>query len=239
MTPLLMLGAGRMGGALIEGWRAAGAFSPRDLIIRDPYPGDVANTAAKLGARLNPPDSRLAEAGTVLVCVKPQIWREAAAQVEPLLASDAVVVSIAAGVKSADLAGAFGGRRVARIMPTTAVAIRQGVASVFAEDAEARRRGAGLRELTAWMSERPATFAGLGRPLTLPEWGIDDDQGVRASRGPAIRASRAWLAARNFRVVSYWQMDNWYLGATTVLAGGYLDPDGVAAYQELVATAVP
>ena len=82
-------------------------------------------------------------------------------------------------------------------------------------------------------------FSGLGRPLTLPEWGIDDDQGVRASRGPAIRASRTWLAARNFRVVSYWQMDNWYLGATTVPAGGYLDADGVAAYQELVATAVP
>ncbi|XVU29113.1 hypothetical protein ACQPZJ_19240 [Actinoplanes sp. CA-054009] len=80
-------------------------------------------------------------------------------------------------------------------------------------------------------------FSGLGRPLTLPEWGIDDDQGVRASRGPAIRASRAWLAARDFRVISYWQMDNWYLGATSVPPGGYLDPDGVAAYQELVASA--
>ncbi|MFG1992023.1 hypothetical protein ACGFJ7_18800 [Actinoplanes sp. NPDC048988] len=79
--------------------------------------------------------------------------------------------------------------------------------------------------------------AGLGRPLTLPEWGIDDDQGVRASRGPAIRASRAWLSARDFRVIAYWQMDNWYLGASSVPAGGYLDPDGVAAYQELVSGA--
>jgi pyrroline-5-carboxylate reductase len=144
MTPLLMLGAGRMGGALIEGWRAAGAFAPRDLIIRDPHPGDVADAAAKLGARLNPPDSQLAEARTVLVCVKPQVWREAAAQVASLLAPDAVVVSIAAGVKSADLAAAFGGRPVARVMPTTAVAIRQGVASIFAKDAEARRRAHAL-----------------------------------------------------------------------------------------------
>jgi pyrroline-5-carboxylate reductase len=144
MTPLLMLGAGRMGGALIEGWRAAEAVSPRDLIIRDPHPGEAADAAAKLGARLNPPDPQLAEARTVLVCVKPQIWREAAVQVEPLLAPDAVVVSIAAGVKAADLAAAFGGRRVARVMPTTAVAIRQGVASIFAEDAEARRRAHAL-----------------------------------------------------------------------------------------------
>ena len=80
-------------------------------------------------------------------------------------------------------------------------------------------------------------FGTLGRPLTLTEWGIDDDMGVRASRGPAIRASRAWLASHGFQVVCYWQHDNWYLGASAVPAGGYADPDGVAAYQELVAAA--
>jgi hypothetical protein len=76
-------------------------------------------------------------------------------------------------------------------------------------------------------------FGSLGRPLALTEWGIDDDMGVRASRGPAIRASRTWLAAHGFEVICYWQHDNWYLGSTTVPPGGYADPDGVAAYQEL------
>jgi hypothetical protein len=78
-----------------------------------------------------------------------------------------------------------------------------------------------------------------GRPLTLPEWGIDDDQGVRASRGPAIRASRTWLTSHNFHVISYWQLDNWYLGTGTVPPGAYVDADGVAAYQELVAAQTP
>jgi hypothetical protein len=82
-------------------------------------------------------------------------------------------------------------------------------------------------------------FGALGRPLTLTEWGIDDDQGVRASRGPAIRASRTWLTTHGFKVVCYWQHDNWYLGTSTLPAGGYTDPDGVAAYQELVAAATP
>lgn len=77
-------------------------------------------------------------------------------------------------------------------------------------------------------------FGSLGRPLALTEWGIDDDQGTRASRGPAIRASRTWLAAHGFEIVCYWQHDNWYLGTTSVPAGGYADPDGVAAYTELV-----
>jgi hypothetical protein len=40
-------------------------------------------------------------------------------------------------------------------------------------------------------------------------------------------------------VISYWQLDNWYLGTSGIPAGGYSDPDGVAAYQELVAAALP
>jgi hypothetical protein len=40
-------------------------------------------------------------------------------------------------------------------------------------------------------------------------------------------------------VVNYRQLDNWYLGVTTVPAGGYPDADGVAVYQELVAAATP
>ena len=138
MTPILMLGAGRMGGALIEGWRKAGTFSGRDLMIRDPFPGPAALAAERGGAVLNPPDAALAQAKTVLMCVKPQIWREAAVETAPWLASGAVVVSIAAGVKTADLALEFGRRPVARVMPTTAAAIGQGVASVFAEEPQAR-----------------------------------------------------------------------------------------------------
>ena len=79
-----------------------------------------------------------------------------------------------------------------------------------------------------------AAFGGLGEPLSLTEWGIDDDMGTRASRGPAIRASRIWLESHGFDTILYWQHDNWYLGAGTVPAGGYADPDGVAAYTELV-----
>ena len=141
MTPILLLGAGRMGGALIAGWRRAGAFDLADLMIRDPKPGPEA-----AGARLNPPDDALRAARTVVLVVKPQIWREAAAQVAPHLAADAVIVSVAAGVATADLAAGFGGRRIARVMPTTAAAIGQGAASVFAADPEARARAHALLE---------------------------------------------------------------------------------------------
>ena len=71
-SPILLMGAGRLGGALLEGWALTGAFAPSDVIIRDPQPSDAARAAAAAGARLNPSEAVLAEARTVLMAVKPQ-----------------------------------------------------------------------------------------------------------------------------------------------------------------------
>jgi pyrroline-5-carboxylate reductase len=146
VTPILLLGAGRMGGALISGWTQAGAFREADLIAVEPHPSEALKAP---GILINPPEAELARAKTVVLAVKPQMWREAAAQYAPQIAWDAVIVSIAAGVRAADIAEAFGGRRVARIMPTTAVAIRQGTASVYAPDAQAKARAHALFEPVA------------------------------------------------------------------------------------------
>lgn len=141
-----MLGAGRMGGALIKGWLAAGAFSASDLILRDPFPTDFALATAQAGARLNPDDAVLREAQTVVLAVKPQLWRQTAAEVSSLLSPNAILVSVAAGVSAADISQAFGGRRVARVMPTTAAEIGMGVASLYAAKPEARARAHRLFE---------------------------------------------------------------------------------------------
>jgi len=146
ITPILMLGAGRMGGAILEGWGRAKAFAPADLMIVDPHPSEAALAAERAGARLNPPDADLADAPTVLFCVKPQVWREAAGQYAGWLGVEAVVISIVAGVGAADLGREFGGRAVARVMPTTAAAINQGTASVHADDPAALARAHALFE---------------------------------------------------------------------------------------------
>lgn len=146
ITPILMLGAGRMGGAMVEGWLRTGAFAGSDLMIRDPEPGPTALAAEAAGARLNPRDADLAQAATVVLAVKPQLWREAAAETAAWLGSGAVIVSIAAGVKSAEISRAFGGRCVARVMPTTAAAIGQGAASLYADDPAALARAHALFE---------------------------------------------------------------------------------------------
>jgi len=155
-TPLLIVGAGRMGGALIAGWRRAGAVSPAELILRDPNPGAEALEVEAAGARLNPPDADLAEARIVLLAIKPQLWRGAAAQIAPHLAADAAIISIMAGVSARDISAALGGRATARVMPTTAAAIGKGAFSLFAAEAGLRRRAGDL-------------FAPLGVVVDLPD----------------------------------------------------------------------
>jgi pyrroline-5-carboxylate reductase len=66
-----------------------------------------------------------------------------------------VVVSIAAGVRMADLSAAFGGRPVVRVMPITAVAIGKGVASVFASDPNTAARARALFEPVATVVDLP------------------------------------------------------------------------------------
>ncbi len=139
-TPLLLVGAGRLGGALAAGWRRAGVLAAADLLVRDPSPGEDARAAVAAGAILDPSPVATAAARTVLFAVKPQGWAAKARELAPLLAPDAVVVSVLAGVRAGDLAAAFGGRRTARVMPTTAVAIARGVAGVYASDPAARAR---------------------------------------------------------------------------------------------------
>ena len=146
ITPILMLGAGRMGGAILDGWARAKAFPPGEIMIADPQPSPAALAAERAGAALNPPDDHLAAARTVLVCVKPQVWKEAAGHYAGWLAPEAVVVSIVAGVAARDLARGFGDRPVARAMPTTAAAIGQGTASLYADDPAALARAHALFE---------------------------------------------------------------------------------------------
>jgi pyrroline-5-carboxylate reductase len=133
-TPILLLGAGRLGGALLDGWRLTGAFAPADIMIRDPQPGAAAIAS---GAVINPLDAELKRAKTVLLAVKPQVWRAAAEALAPHLGKDAVIVSVAAGVRASDIAEAFG-RPTARVMPITAIAVAKGAGAVFAEDDRAR-----------------------------------------------------------------------------------------------------
>lgn len=133
-SPILLLGAGRMGGAILKGWARAGAFAASDLMIADLHPSETAREAERAGAKLSPSEAELRTAQTVVLAVKPQTWADVARQYATVLAPDAVVISIVAGIDARAISQAFGGRIAARAMPNTAVAINQGAISLYADD---------------------------------------------------------------------------------------------------------
>ena len=141
--PVVLLGCGRLGSAILEGWLATATVAPSDLIILSRSEAPAAEAARALGARVNPPPAALSGARALVLAVKPAGWRAA---LEPLLAelsAETPVVSVMAGVRAADIA-ALSGRPVARVMPTTAVAQARGVAALWSYDAAARETARAL-----------------------------------------------------------------------------------------------
>lgn len=136
--PVVIVGCGRLGSAIVEGWLGAGEMAASDLIIVARSISPATEKFQTLGVRVNPGADALAQAGAVVLAVKPAAWRAAIEPLKTQLALDAVVVSVMAGVRAADMAEALAPRPVARVMPTTAVAQGMGVAAVWSGDADAR-----------------------------------------------------------------------------------------------------
>ena len=136
--PVVLLGCGRLGSAIVEGWLLTGAVDPADLVILTPSIKPVTERARALGARINPAAEVLSKARALVLAIKPAMWRAATQPVVAALAADTAIVSVMAGVRAADLSIPFHGRSIARVMPTTAVSTGQGVAAIHAEDVDAR-----------------------------------------------------------------------------------------------------
>lgn len=128
---LVLAGAGKMGGAMLAGWLAAG-LDPRRTTLIDPVPSrDIVDLCAEQGLALNPPNP---EPGAVLVLgIKPQGLEAAAPGLDRLIGRDTLVVSILAGKTVADLRGRLPrARAVVRAMPNLPASIGRGATGAYA-----------------------------------------------------------------------------------------------------------
>jgi pyrroline-5-carboxylate reductase len=123
---LVLVGAGKMGGAMLEGWLARG-LDPKRLVILDPQPGKAIRALVRRGLSLNP--KRLPQAVTALVvAVKPQIAAETLPSLAPMLTRTTLVLSIMAGRTLRFLAqGLQCDAALVRAMPNTPAAIGRGM----------------------------------------------------------------------------------------------------------------
>lgn len=131
--PIVLVGAGKMGGALLDGWLRLG-LDPRKIVVLEPHPSADVAAQAIAGLRLNPDPATLRPEAIVLA-VKPQMAPDALPSLASL-AAGAMVISIMAGRTLAFLEQIFGpGTAAVRAMPNTPASIGRGMTVAVANAA--------------------------------------------------------------------------------------------------------
>jgi pyrroline-5-carboxylate reductase len=161
------VGAGNMGQALIAGL-IRGGIDPARIAFAEPDADRAASLQRQFpGLAVRPPAELAAAADTLVLAVKPQILPALA----PTLAAavtraQPLVVSVAAGISTARLAGWLGPEtRVIRSMPNTPALIGAGIAGLFANaratpaDRGAAERLLGAVGATVWIDDEEQMHA--------------------------------------------------------------------------------
>jgi len=113
--PIWLVGCGAMGGALLSRWKAVGLS---DITIVDP---------AIPGGLTFPPEMVPA---VIVLAVKPQVWKDAVASMKH---TDALVISIMAGVTCAALTAELHRARIVRTIPNLASGLGKGVTALYSD----------------------------------------------------------------------------------------------------------
>lgn len=173
-----LIGAGRMATALARGFVTAKLVSPTNILASDP-----SEESRRVFEREVPGATVVAENGrefascdVLFLAVKPQQMTVALEQIRGLVRTDAVVVSIAAGVTIARLAaGLATGQRIVRVMPNTPCLIGRGASGYALGPTATKEDGRLVAEL----------LSAVGVAYEVPESQLDAVTGLSGS-GPAF-----------------------------------------------------
>lgn len=122
---LVLLGCGKMGSAMLQGWLADG-LPARSVWVIDPNPTDWLNAT---GVRVNT-ELPVAPA-IVLIAVKPQMMGEALPAIAAMGNGGTLFVSVAAGTPLAAFEAALGAESpIIRAMPNTPAAVGRGITAI-------------------------------------------------------------------------------------------------------------
>ena len=146
---LVLVGAGKMGGALLEGWLRLG-LDPQQVAVLEPQPAPEISALARAGLKLNPDPKTLGVAAAIVIALKPQVAAEAIPQLASLVSAATVVISIMAGRTLHFLAATLDRpAAMVRAMPNTPAAIGRGITVAVPRNAGAAQRALADRLLSA------------------------------------------------------------------------------------------
>lgn len=129
---ILLLGCGKMGSAMLDGWLKAG-ISPDQVYVNDPYPSDWLKDLETKGLTLNATIPTSVD--VCILAIKPQMMHDALPSLQALGNGNTVFLSIAAGTTLATLASLLGEKSpIVRAMPNTPAAVGCGITALIGND---------------------------------------------------------------------------------------------------------
>ena len=156
--PIAFIGGGNMAGAIIGGLLRRG-MTAAQLEVVEPFAPAREKLADQFGVHAREQAGpALQRAGLVVWAVKPQTFRDAAAQARAHT-QGALHLSVAAGIRSDSIASWLGTQRIVRCMPNTPALIGQGITALYARpgvDANDQRRAEQVIATTGdwlWVNE--------------------------------------------------------------------------------------
>lgn len=126
-----VIGVGHMGEAILRGVLAGDCLPASAIVAYDPVRKREQVLAMEFGILCAENNTIPGSCPRVLLAVKPQTMGEVLAEIAPVVREDATVISIAAGVTTAFIDDALGGKgHIVRVMPNTPMTVGAGVAAV-------------------------------------------------------------------------------------------------------------
>ena len=130
---LVLVGAGKMGGAMLAGWLDMGLDAAKVSVIDPGLPEEMGLLSAQKGFCLAASPAAIACPDILVVAVKPQMMDTVLPSLVGLVGKDTIVVSVAAGTPVATFTAHLGaGARVVRAMPNTPAQVGRGMTAAFA-----------------------------------------------------------------------------------------------------------
>ncbi|MBP1883479.1 pyrroline-5-carboxylate reductase [Sinorhizobium mexicanum] len=130
--PIVLIGAGNMGGAMLGGWLKSGVKGGDVLVIDPGPPPAMAELIADNGVRHATSAPEGVKAGVLFLAVKPQIMDAVLPPLEGLVGPETVIVSVAAGKTLRSIESHLGQAATVRAMPNTPAMIGRGVTGAYA-----------------------------------------------------------------------------------------------------------
>jgi pyrroline-5-carboxylate reductase len=175
MDTIGFVGSGNMAEAMINGVLKANVYRPGEVFVSDVRPERLVYLREHYGVRTAEDNAELASKADILVLsVEPQNMSEALQSVKDVIKADALVISIAAGIKTSNIAAVLGDVAIVRVMPNMPAWVDEGASVLFAnEKAKTRVEIARL------------IFLSVGKAIVIEDEGLLDAITAVSGSGPA------------------------------------------------------